>query len=155
MQVGGCTGVCVDPEGLVLTAKHCDLREVEHVQFGTVEVLAIRIYETELTEGPVVYDCVGSGYQCVPVAQNPPDAGERVSTMGFPLVEVGRMFREERGTVLCSSNPAPRTCRCTFSPRGSFSPVTWVNRTCCSVSVGLDLNPARRSLEMRQARCID
>lgn len=32
VRVGGCSGVCVDPAGLVLTAKHCDLRDVERVQ---------------------------------------------------------------------------------------------------------------------------
>jgi hypothetical protein len=90
----------VDSAGLVLTAKHCDLREVERVQFGDVEVLAVRIYETELTEGPLVYDCVGGGYPSVAVAHNPPATGERVITMGYPQIESRRVFRQGSGTVL-------------------------------------------------------
>ena len=31
--VGDCSGVCVDPSGLVLTAKHCDHPPVVVVQF--------------------------------------------------------------------------------------------------------------------------
>lgn len=100
VQVEGCSGVCLDPSGLVLTAKHCDLREVERIQFGNVEVLAVRIYESSLTEGPLVYDCVGGAYPSVPVAHNPPDAGEHVNSLGFPLIESHRVFREEAGTVL-------------------------------------------------------
>jgi hypothetical protein len=100
VRVGGCSGVCVDPAGLVLTAKHCHLRDVERVQFEHAEVLAVRIYETELTEGPVVYDCVGGGYPSVPVAHHPPGGGERVTTMGYPHIGSGRSFRQEQGTVL-------------------------------------------------------
>lgn len=100
VRVGGCSGVCVDPAGLLLTAKHCDLRDVERVQFGEMEVLAIRIYETELTEGPLVYDCVGSGYPSVPVAHEPPAAGEQVTTLGYPLIASRRDLREAKGAVL-------------------------------------------------------
>jgi hypothetical protein len=100
VRVGGCSGVCVDPAGFVLTAKHCQLRDVERVQFEHAEVLAVRIYESDLTEGPVVYDCVGRGYPSVVVAQNAPVGGERVSTMGYPHIDSGRTFRQEHGTVL-------------------------------------------------------
>lgn len=100
VRVGGCSGVCVDPAGLVLTAKHCRLRDVERVQFEHAEVLAIRIHETELTEAPVVYDCVGRGFPSVPVTRHPPAKGERVTTMGYHHIGSGRSFRQERGTVL-------------------------------------------------------
>lgn len=100
VRIGGCSGVCVDPAGLVLTAKHCRLREIERVQFEDGEALAVRIYETELTEGPVVYDCVGGGYPSVPVAHHPPARGERVTSMGYPHIGSGRSFRQEQGTVL-------------------------------------------------------
>ncbi len=100
VQVGGCSGVCVDPDGLVLTAKHCDLGDVEPVRFGEQEVLATKIYESTASEGPVVYDCAGSGYPFVPVASSVPPPGTRVFTMGYPHVDGARRFRQQAGTVL-------------------------------------------------------
>lgn len=100
VQIGGCSGVCVDPDGLVMTAKHCDLGDVETVRFSDLEVLATKIYESTASEGPVVYDCVGSGYPFVQVASSVPPRGTRVFTMGFPHVDGARRFREQEGKVL-------------------------------------------------------
>jgi hypothetical protein len=100
VQIGGCSGVCVDPDGLVLTAKHCDLRDVEPVRFGELEVLATKINETAASEGPVVYDCAGAGYPFVPVASTVPPPGSRVFTMGYPHVDGARRFRQLEGKVL-------------------------------------------------------
>jgi hypothetical protein len=100
VQIGGCSGVCVDPDGLVLTAKHCDLRDVEPVRFGDLEVLATRIYEAVGSEGPVVYDCPGVGYPFVQVAASVPPPGSHVFTMGYPHIEGARRFRRQEGTVL-------------------------------------------------------
>jgi hypothetical protein len=100
VQIGGCSGVCVDPAGLVMTARHCDLRDVEPVRFGELEVLATKIYESTASEGPVVYDCAGSGYPFVAVASSVPPPGTRVFTMGYPHVDGERRFRQQAGTVL-------------------------------------------------------
>lgn len=99
VQIGGCSGVIVDPAGLVMTAKHCDLSEIERVVIGDYEILAVRVYESPETEGPLVYDCVGSGYPWVPVAETVPDRGEPVHTIGYPLVEGRRQRREVDGVV--------------------------------------------------------
>lgn len=99
VQIGGCTGVLVDPAGLVMTAKHCDLTEIERVVIGDYEILAVRVYEAPETEGPVVYDCVGAGYPWVPVAETVPDRDEAVHTMGYPLVGGDRRLREADGVV--------------------------------------------------------
>jgi len=100
VQIGGCSGVCVHPDGLVMTARHCDLGEVEPVRFGDLEVLATRIYESTASEGPVVYDCAGSGYPFVPVASSVPPPGTQVFTMGYPHIDGERRFRRQAGTVL-------------------------------------------------------
>lgn len=99
VQIGGCSGVIVDPAGLVMTAKHCDLGEVERVEFAGHEVLAVRVYEAPETEGPLVYDCVGAGYPWVPVAEQTPGPGERVHTLGYPLIDGARRLREAAGVV--------------------------------------------------------
>lgn len=99
VQIGGCSGVIVDPAGLVMTAKHCDLAEIERVVIGEYEILAVRVYVSPETEGPLVYDCVGTGYPWAPVAETVPDRGEPVHTIGYPLVEGRRQRREVDGIV--------------------------------------------------------
>ncbi|MEW4530209.1 trypsin-like peptidase domain-containing protein [Maioricimonas sp. JC845] len=91
VQVEGCSGVCVDPSGLVLTARHCRLPETVTVRFRDRTVTAHRIHQCDETEGPVVYDCAGDGYPFRPVAATPPRVGERVWTYGYPQ---GRGRRE-------------------------------------------------------------
>lgn len=82
--VDGCSGVCVDPAGLVMTAKHCDLPETLTIRFKARTVKAQRIYQCQETEGPVVYDCEGDGYPFLNVAASPPMIGEHVWTYGYP-----------------------------------------------------------------------
>jgi Trypsin-like peptidase domain len=99
VQIGGCSGVIVDPAGLVMTAKHCELGEVERVVLGDYKVLAVRVYEAPEIEGPLVYDCVGAGYPWIPVAEQAPGPGERVHTLGYPLIDGARRLREATGVV--------------------------------------------------------
>lgn len=84
--VDGCSGVCVDAAGLVMTAKHCDLPETVTVKFRTRSVSAQRVYICNETEGPVVYDCEGDGYPYLEVAMTPPLVGECVWTYGYPQI---------------------------------------------------------------------
>lgn len=84
--VDGCSGVCVDATGLVMTAKHCDLPETVTVKFRMRSVSAKRVYICNETEGPVVYDCEGDGYPFLEVAMTPPLAGECVWTYGYPQI---------------------------------------------------------------------
>lgn len=100
VQVGGCSGVCVDESGLVLTARHCDLGEVERVRFAQYEVIAVRVFESAETEGPVVYDCVGEGYPESVVASEKPEPGESVRTMGYPDLNGVRTLSQVSGDVL-------------------------------------------------------
>ena len=99
VQVGGCSGVCVDESGLILTARHCDLKEVERVRFADYEVVAVRVYESDETEGPVVYDCVGAGYPWTQVSAAKPEIGEAVRTMGYPDIAGERRLRQVEGEV--------------------------------------------------------
>lgn len=99
VQVGGCSGVCVDVTGLVLTARHCDLEEVERIRFANYEVIAVRIFESGETEGPVVYDCVGEGYPASAVALEKPQPGEAVQTLGYPDQHGIRSLSQVGGTV--------------------------------------------------------
>jgi hypothetical protein len=99
VQVGGCSGVCVDSSGLILTARHCDLGEVERVRFANYEVVAVRVYEAGETEGPVVYDCVGEGFPALKVADHKPDIGEAVSSAGYPDYYGSRKLTRVTGRV--------------------------------------------------------
>jgi thiol-disulfide isomerase/thioredoxin len=100
VMVEGCSGVCVDPSGLVLTARHCNLPTSVTVRFKDRTVAATRVYVCREVEGPVVYDCEGDGYPCLPVAATAPRAGERVWSCGYPHLGGRRELRWARGAIL-------------------------------------------------------
>ena len=100
VMIGGCSGVCVDPVGLVLTAKHCELPTTITVRFKDRAVTAQRVYVSREAEGPVVYDCEGAGYPSLPVAASPPQIGERVWSYGYPRVNGRRALRWNSGPLL-------------------------------------------------------
>uniref|UniRef100_A0A7C4QP59 Thioredoxin-like fold domain-containing protein n=1 Tax=Schlesneria paludicola TaxID=360056 RepID=A0A7C4QP59_9PLAN len=100
VMVEGCSGVCVDPSGLVLTARHCNLPATVTVRFKDRTVSATRVYVCREVEGPVVYDCDGDGYPFLPVAATAPLVGERVWSCGYPLLNGRRELRWAKGAVL-------------------------------------------------------
>ena len=100
VMVEGCSGVCVDPAGLVLTAKHCELPATVTVRFKDRTVTAQRVYVSRDAEGPVVYDCEGDGYPYLLVAASPPQIGERLWSYGYPQVSGRRELRWNSGPLL-------------------------------------------------------
>lgn len=100
VMVEGCSGVCVDPAGLVLTARHCNLPTTVTVRFKDRTVSATRVYVCREVEGPVVYDCEGDGYPFLPVAATAPRAGERVWSCGYPHLNGRRELRWAKGAML-------------------------------------------------------
>ena len=100
VMVDGCSGVCVDPSGLILTVKHCDLPETVRVRFRDRVLSAVRVYESPDTEGPVVYDCRSDGLPYLPVAASAPMVGERLTSFGFPARNNQRELRRQTGAVI-------------------------------------------------------
>lgn len=100
VMVEGCSGVCVDPAGLVLTARHCDLPTTATVRFKDRTVTATREYVCREVEGPVVYDCEGDGYPFLPIAATAPRVGERVWSCGYPHLNGRRELRWANGPTL-------------------------------------------------------
>ena len=100
VMVDGCSGVCVDPSGLVLTVKHCDLPELVTVRFRDRSVSATRVYVCQEAEGPVVFDCDGDGFPHLPVAATAPRTGERLWSYGFPYINNRRELRRASGPLL-------------------------------------------------------
>ena len=100
VMVDGCSGVCIDPAGLVLTAKHCGFPETVQVRFKHRTVRATRVYVCRETEGPVVYDCDGDGFPHLPVAATAPRVGECVWSYGYPQMNGRRELRGTRGPLL-------------------------------------------------------
>ena len=98
--VDGCSGVCVDPAGLVLTVRHCNLPETVTVRFKERSVTATRIYVCREMEGPVVYDCEGNGYPHLPVSGSAPRIGERLWSYGYPHINNRRELRWASGPLL-------------------------------------------------------
>lgn len=96
VKIGGCSGVCVDERGLVLSAKHCGTYETVSVEFPHRDpVPARRVYVSPEQEGPVVYDCDGEGYPAVDVAPALGPKGSAVWSAGYP----GGTFSKARGTL--------------------------------------------------------
>lgn len=132
VMVDGCSGVCVDPAGLVFTVRHCNLPQTVTVRFKDRSVTATRVYVCREVEGPVVYDCEGDGYPYVPVAASPPRIGERLWSYGYPQVKDRRELRWTSGPLLRWS---------TFQyGGGSFSGNVVGFRTCPGWSGGPLLN---------------
>ncbi|MEO2031488.1 MAG: trypsin-like peptidase domain-containing protein [Planctomycetaceae bacterium] len=100
VMVDGCSGVCIDPAGLVLTAKHCGFPETVQVRFKHRTVRATRISVCRETEGPVVYDCDGDGFPHLPVAATAPRVGECLWSYGYPRLNGRRELRDTRGPLL-------------------------------------------------------
>ncbi len=100
VMVEGCSGVCVDPSGLVLTAKHCELPTTVTVRFKDRTVSATRVYICREVEGPVAYDCEGDGYPFLPIAATAPLVGERVWSCGYPHLNGRRELRWAKGAML-------------------------------------------------------
>lgn len=100
VMVEGCSGVCVDPSGLVLTAKHCELPATVTVRFKDRTVTATRVSVCREVEGPVVYDCEGDGYPFLPIAATAPQVGERVWSCGYPHLNGRRELRWANGRTL-------------------------------------------------------
>lgn len=98
--VDGCSGVCVDSSGLVMTARHCNHPTTVSVQFKDRTVSATRVYVCRETEGPVVYDCEGDDYPHLPVAASPPRIGERLWSYGYPQVHGRRELRWASGPLV-------------------------------------------------------
>jgi thiol-disulfide isomerase/thioredoxin len=100
VMVEGCSGVCVDPSGLVLTARDCSLPTTVTVRFKDRTVSATRVYVCREVEGPVVYDCEGDSYPYLPVAATAPQVGERVWSCGYPHLNGRRELRWAKGAML-------------------------------------------------------
>ena len=100
VMVDGCSGVCVDPSGIVLTAKHCDLPAEVTIRFKQRAVQATRVFESSDTEGPVAYDCDGEGYPALPVAATAPVIREKLWSFGYPSLNGQRELRRNCGPLL-------------------------------------------------------
>ena len=91
VRIGGCSGVCVDPAGIVLTAKHCEFGINESILFPEYgKVAATRIYVGPDAEDVVAFDCAGDGWPFVTVADEVPPVGSRVRSLGYPTSVAGR-----------------------------------------------------------------
>jgi len=84
---GCCSGVCVDPAGLVLTAKHCGAKPRVTIWFPTLGNRTGRlIYASSEAEGPLVSAIYESGqYPSFEVAPTKPEIGDAVTAAGYPF----------------------------------------------------------------------
>jgi len=111
--IGGCSGVCVSEDGLVLTARHCDLGKVTEINFVNAgrKVQAIRRFVGDSkVDGVVVYDCEGENYPWLPVAGLTPNRGDVIWSYGFPKTSLGRTFNQQKGQFVGLKRMAWKFC---------------------------------------------
>lgn len=102
--MGGCSGVCVTPDGLILTAAHCDLGDAAIVEFrGRGQVRATLAHHPDQDECVVAYRCDPGEYPWVPVASEMPQPGDSVFSMGYPAEGQTRQFRRGEGKIIGGS----------------------------------------------------
>lgn len=84
--IGGCSGVNVDPAGLILTAKHCQHESRERIEFvDGRSVMGHKVYESDQTDGPVAFMLDDPGpFPTSQVAGDAPAVGEKVYSWGYP-----------------------------------------------------------------------
>lgn len=86
VQVGGCSGVCVSPRGLVLTVKHDGLHDEEQIVFPDGRSgVADCVFICPEHDGPVAYQCrsVSRSLPFVSLAASPPRIGIAVRAAGY------------------------------------------------------------------------
>lgn len=91
-----CSGVCINDEGYILTAKHCQVpEEIEVVFFNTNKrVKAKRIYVSDELDGPVILDCEGRGYPFVDVSKEAPKVNDLCTVYGKNF-QNGTLFKRD------------------------------------------------------------
>lgn len=100
VRIGGCSGVCVDPAGLVLTAKHCSLGEREVISFPSrPSVVGERVVVGADAEDAVAYLLPPGDWPSLRVRDELPEAGAVAWSGGYP-VDGGREFRAARGKLV-------------------------------------------------------
>ena len=85
-RIEGCSGICVDARGIVLTAKHCRHKQTARIEFhrGNV-VTGERVYVSPEPEGPVAFVLPRDAtYPAVGVSDAEPRVGDNVYSMGYP-----------------------------------------------------------------------
>lgn len=86
VKIGGCSGVCVDPSGVILTVKHGDHGRQSIVEFPEIGAVAThKVYESPETDGTVVFVADSGGpFPSSPLASAPPAVGSKVYSWAWP-----------------------------------------------------------------------
>ena len=101
VKIGGCSGVCVSDEGLILTAKHCTLKDRERVAFEDGPTAwATKLVSSRNGDGPVAFVCDGDDFPHRPVAKTKPKPGDRVVSYGYPSRGGQRRFERGEGKLI-------------------------------------------------------
>jgi len=96
--LGGCSGVCVDPAGLVLTVKHCEFGDQVDVEFRAIgkTYKGQKVYTGSYEDDVVAFRLPAGIYPFAPIAKEAPKRGEIVYSFGYPAGK----FEALTGTVI-------------------------------------------------------
>ena len=101
VKIGGCSGVSISDSGIILTAKHCRLKNYLTVEWPSGrKSRAVQLVRSRNGDGPTVFLCEGNGHPWQPVAKTPPKVGDQVESFGYPAGRGGdRSLTHSVGTV--------------------------------------------------------
>lgn len=101
VQIGGCTGVCVHPQGIILSAKRCQHPHTITIEINGRSITAERVFTTSDPDGPVAYLAKNqTKLPWIPLARTVPPPGARVSSEGWPSRDNRRVYQRAAGTIV-------------------------------------------------------
>src|SRR5690606_10370185 len=81
----GCSGVCVDSRGIVLTVRHCEVGPTPTIRFpGHPPVVGRRVYVGPGSDDAVAIIVPGDNWPAIPVAIELFPADSEVAAYGYP-----------------------------------------------------------------------
>jgi hypothetical protein len=130
VMIDGCSGVCVHPAGVILTAKHCQHNNRETIEFPDGRrVMAHKVYESDQTDGPVAFlaDSGEGALPFPPIGAEAPEVGAKVYSWGYPAGMQPDLMHELAPPFLIRSSyvksgPGPRQLEFDSSPGYSADP---------------------------------
>lgn len=98
-----CSGVCVSPSGLILTAGHCRPSDRSRILFGENSYTARALKLPSGREGVAVLKITaGEELPFLPIASSSPQPGEKVYALGWPAGQWSRSEGQIKGNATIS-----------------------------------------------------
>jgi len=135
VRLGGCTAFVTERRALV-TAKHCGVHDRVSVTIDGQPVVARLAAVGQGSDGPVVYLLPAGRWPSLPLAQQVPQRGDRVYTVGYP----GGHWARVEGTIVGGNGVDQNYVQLRINPGHSGGPLLNQNGEVIGVATELHEN---------------